>query len=557
MPALKHTGPRKASRRSSARFEREIAKFARSAEILPLEKLPQLLCTTARRLTGASGAAYWQVVDAASAFECAHAEGCFPRRIEGSALPLLHNGTVAEALRRRLIRFTNTADGEMNDALELKGRATAAMVLPVTCRGGVAGMALLIHSRERKKFDERDAEQTAALAAITSSRLERHTQNTASAAAYSSDALALVDYVKKQWMEVIDTIVDFIVVHDEQHRVLRLNRSLARFIGVQPSQLVGVSMSELARRAGLDGTRPCLFCSSGSGVAEEYALTARERTYLVSGSQVHAGADGLRTVHVLKDITDAATLRAQLLHAEKLASIGQLVAGMAHEVNNPLTAIIGFADLLVEDPEIPEGARKELRLILQEAERTKAIVQDLLHFSRPTLPDRGPVDVHEIIRRVLMLRSYDFKNEDVEVVTRLDEDLPEVLGDTHQLQQVILNIVNNAIDATREVSRRGRIEIETLAKDSGIEILVRDNGPGIAKPDRIFDPFFTTKEPGQGTGLGLSICYGIMQAHGGEIHAMNNAPDFGCTFVLRLHNADTEAGAAEMETVQAASRAGR
>jgi two-component system NtrC family sensor kinase len=259
----------------------------------------------------------------------------------------------------------------------------------------------------------------------------------------------------------------------------------------------------------------------------------------------------------LKDITDAATLRAQLLHAEKLASIGQLVAGVAHEVNNPLTAIVGFADLLVEDPDVPESAKQELRLILQEAERTKIIVQDLLHFSRPTTPERGPVDLHEIIQRVLLLRSYDFKSNHIEVVTRFDENLPEFLGDTHQLQQVILNILNNAFDATREVSRRGRIEIETRAKQDAIEIHVRDNGTGISNPDRIFDPFFTTKEPGRGTGLGLSICYGIMQAHGGEICAFNNVPQPGSTFVLRLPKGKAPAAAFETEIVQAASRGQR
>lgn len=432
-------------------------------------------------------------------------------------------------------------------------KAAAEMIVPVFCLGRLCGLVVLIHSRAGKKFTPHDAERVAALAAVAGTRFQ-DPSSSGLVAAPSPSVLALVEHVKRQWMEVIDAIVDFIVVHDEQHHVLRLNRSLASFLGVQPSQLVGVSMSELTQRAGLGGTQPCLFCRGGAAVSEEFALMAGERTYLVSGSLVQAGPEGLRTVHVLKDITDAAALRAQLLHAEKLAAIGQLVAGVAHEVNNPLTAIVGFAELLLEDPQMPAGARQELGRILQEAERTRSIVQDLLHFSRPDPPERGPVDIHEMIRRVLVLRSYDFKSHNVEVVTRFAGDLPEVPGDTHQLQQVILNLMNNAYDATREVPRRGRIEIETLAIHGAIEIRVCDNGPGISKPDRVFDPFFTTKEPGKGTGLGLSICYGIMQAHGGEICARNNFPQPGCTFVLRLPKAEAKAPAEAAETAQMAAQ---
>jgi PAS domain S-box-containing protein len=554
MPALKHTGPRHASRRSSARFELAVTQFAQSAESFSPDNLPQLLCSAARRLTGASGAAYWRA--AGGAFECVYAEGAIAPGVGRKGLQLQENKLASRAVETRMVQHSSGPPLK-KDGWVASVKVTASMAVPVTSVGRIVGLAILIQSGGQKSFDERDAERVAALAAIAGSRLERNERSDVGAGHSSPDVLAMVEHVKKQWMEVIDAIVDFIVVHDEHHQVLRLNRSLANFLGVQPSQLVGVSMRDLARRAGLDAAQTCLFCRSGTAVTEEYALTAHKRTYLVSGSQIHAGAEGLRTVHVLKDITDAATLRAQLLHAEKLASIGQLVAGVAHEVNNPLTAIVGFADLLVEDPDVPESAKQELRLILQEAERTKIIVQDLLHFSRPTTPERGPVDLHEIIQRVLLLRSYDFKSNHIEVVTRFDENLPEFLGDTHQLQQVILNILNNAFDATREVSRRGRIEIETRAKQDAIEIHIRDNGSGISNPDRIFDPFFTTKEPGRGTGLGLSICYGIMQAHGGEICAFNNVPQQGSTFVLRLPKGKAPAAAFETEIVQAASRGQR
>jgi PAS domain S-box-containing protein len=239
-------------------------------------------------------------------------------------------------------------------------------------------------------------------------------------------------------------------------------------------------------------------------------------------------------VAVLTDITDSAVLRGKLVHSEKMAAVGQLVSGVAHEVNNPLTAILGFADLLLENPELPESIRKDLRIILQEAQRTKQIVQNLLSFARQMPPQRNPVQLNAVVRRTLQLRSYDFANHGIEVIEHLDEGLPEVIGDAHQLQQVFLNILNNAYDAVHEVNRPARIEIMTAGRGETVEVSFCDDGNGISQPDRIFDPFFTTKEIGKGTGLGLSICYGIVQEHGGEILCHNNSDGPGATFIVRL-----------------------
>jgi len=239
-------------------------------------------------------------------------------------------------------------------------------------------------------------------------------------------------------------------------------------------------------------------------------------------------------VVVMTDITDSAELRGKLVHAEKMAAVGQLVSGVAHEVNNPLTAILGFADLLMQNPELPESARKDLRVILQEAQRTRQIVQNLLSFARQTPPQRNEVQVNLILRRTIQLRSYDFHSHGVEVIEQLDERLPDIIGDAHQLQQVFLNILNNAYDAVHEVRRPARIEIVSAKKGEFVEVSFRDNGHGISDPDRIFDPFFTTKEIGKGTGLGLSICYGIVKEHGGEILCHNNPDGEGATFIVRF-----------------------
>ncbi len=256
-------------------------------------------------------------------------------------------------------------------------------------------------------------------------------------------------------------------------------------------------------------------------------------------------------VVVMTDVTDAAVLQAKLMHTEKMAAVGQLVSGVAHEVNNPLAAILGFTDLLLENTEVPESAKDELRVILQEAQRTKVIIQSLLSFARQKPEQREALQINAVLRQTLKLRAYDFSNHGVEVIEHFEEDLPATVGDVHQLQQVFLNVVNNAYDAVQETGRPGRIEIRTSHANGQVEIRFRDNGPGIENVDRIFEPFFTTKEVGKGTGLGLSICYGIVRAHLGDIFCENNASGEGSTFIVRLPVAAETAIAAAAATEHA------
>jgi two-component system, NtrC family, sensor kinase len=239
-------------------------------------------------------------------------------------------------------------------------------------------------------------------------------------------------------------------------------------------------------------------------------------------------------VAVMTDITEAVDLQNKMMHTEKMAAVGQLVAGVAHEVNNPLAAILGFTDLLLENKSVPDNAKEDLRVILAEAQRTKTIVQNLLSFARQMPAQRELLRVNSVLQQTLRLRTYDRSIRDVDVIERLSPQIPLVAGDAHQLQQVFLNILNNAFDAIGEVPGRGRIEIESAERDGYVEIHFRDNGPGISHPERIFEPFFTTKEVGKGTGLGLSICYGIVRSHHGEILCRNNSDAPGGTFTVRL-----------------------
>jgi PAS domain S-box-containing protein len=339
--------------------------------------------------------------------------------------------------------------------------------------------------------------------------------------------------------KILSHTQSLILVTDTVGIISYANRRWAG-LGFEQSQLLGRSFSELTtplRQAALGDALALVASGQQVDNFDMQLLRGDGQTgqFSVNLSPI-SGDDGRVSsiVVVMTDVTDSAMLQAKLMHTEKMAAVGQLVSGVAHEVNNPLTAILGFTDLLVESPDIPESARRDLRVILQEAQRTKQIVQNLLSFARQMPAQRRPVQLNAILRRTVQLRAYDFHSHDVEILERLDESLPEVVGDSHQLQQVFLNILNNAHDAVRETGRPARIEIMSVRNGPLVEVSFRDNGPGITYPDRIFDPFFTTKEVGKGTGLGLSICYGIVREHSGEIVCHNNLDSEGATFIVRL-----------------------
>jgi two-component system NtrC family sensor kinase len=339
--------------------------------------------------------------------------------------------------------------------------------------------------------------------------------------------------------KILNNTQSLILVVDAAGNITYANRRWSD-LGYQKEQLINLPLMELVASV----RRPALveaFHTTLQGQQVDNLDLAILRGDERSG-QFSANLSPMRdeqgnvnsVVAVMTDITDSASLQAKLIHAEKMAAVGQLVSGVAHEVNNPLTAILGFADLLMESRDLPESARKDMRVILQEAQRTKQIVQNLLSFARQMPQQRRPVQLNPILRRTVQLRAYDFHSHGVEVNEELDQTLPEVIGDSQQLQQVFLNIMNNAYDAVHEINRPPRIDIVTTNHGGYVEIWFRDNGHGITNPEKIFDPFFTTKEVGKGTGLGLSICYGIVREHGGEILCHNNENDEGATFIVRL-----------------------
>ena len=251
----------------------------------------------------------------------------------------------------------------------------------------------------------------------------------------------------------------------------------------------------------------------------------------------HSRAQLEHTVETLRNT------QGQLVQSEKLSAVGEFVAGVAHELNNPLTAVMGFSEML-RDADVDAKYRRQLDLIFKSAQRCSKIVQSLLSFARRHEPERRPVSVNELVEAVLEIVAYPLRTSNIEVSLHLEPKLPVVQADGHQIQQVFLNIVNNARQAMEAHQREGRIKITTEVSGPNVRITFQDNGPGIPEENlrRIFDPFFTTKEVGKGTGLGLSLCYGIIKEHGGSITPASR-PGEGATFIIELPAARDAAAA--------------
>ena len=258
--------------------------------------------------------------------------------------------------------------------------------------------------------------------------------------------------------------------------------------------------------------------TAGAPQVEETLPPTLEQRHVTVAAFSSAGGG----IVALRDHTEERLLQERLLQSEKMASVGQLVSGVAHELNNPLTGVMGFAQLLLAR-DLDDTVRAQIQTIYGEAERAAKIVQNLLSFARRRKPTKEMADVNALLQRVLELRSYDFTIRNISLDMTLDPRMARVWVDPDQIQQVFFNVIKNAEQAMIDAHGGGKLTVVTRGTDDGVRISIADDGPGIP-PDiqrRIFDPFFTTKEAGQGTGLGLTICYSIIDEHGGRIWTEN------------------------------------
>ncbi|GEM_PF-2340571 len=362
--------------------------------------------------------------------------------------------------------------------------------------------------------------------------------------------LKKIEKSRKEWVTTFDAIQDLISIHDNNYNIIRVNKALAARFNCEPRDLIGKKCFNVFNNC---SSKPNPLCPHSRTLATGTVATDEDTGELGLKGNFNVttfpifndDGDVVATVHIARDVTQEKILEQRLLHSEKMASLGKLVAGIAHELNNPLMGIMGFSQLLMEMPgdRRMEEAKDKLDRIFRESMRTAKIVQNLLTFARAKKPERGLHNINNVIRDTLELRGYSLKASNIEVVEDLSEDIPKSMVDYYQLQQVFINIISNAVDAMVSYRGKGRLEIRTRLKGRMIEITLADDGPGIPQDviTNVFDPFFTTKDVGKGTGLGLSISHGIIREHGGWIDV--KSPRGGGTVVtIELPVSGQEAG---------------
>jgi PAS domain S-box-containing protein len=346
-----------------------------------------------------------------------------------------------------------------------------------------------------------------------------------------------VQQAAQEWITTFDSITDMISIHDKDNRIVRVNKAMADLLKTTPQALIGKLCHEV-----MHGTKePPANCphfqtlkTGKSAAMETFNPTFEIYFHEASSPLFNEKGEVTGSVIVARDVTKQKRTEEQLIVTDRLASIGELSAGIAHELNNPLTSVIGFSQLLMAG-NVTADIKNDLAIINSEAQRAAVIVKNLLTFARKHAPVTQLGQVNTVIEDVLKLRAYEQKVNNIEVEKHLAADLPEIMMDPFQIQQVFLNIIVNAEFAMLEAHQRGKLVITTERADGVVRITFTDDGPGITESNlkSIFDPFFTTKEVGKGTGLGLSICHGIVTEHGGKIYASSIIGQ-GSTFIVEL-----------------------
>jgi len=408
---------------------------------------------------------------------------------------------IAEVIRSGLPCQKGRKGGEVC-ALPLSGRRALLGVLAVDCSPTLLPNELLLLE---------------GLVAITTVALE------------GSRLAAAAEASHRAWEGAADAVDFAIVVLDRAGRVERANRAFAALIDRRTTPLVGRPWPDLLPPNWHAAVSESLAAREPTAVE----LTLGGRTLAVTAFRA-AVVEPERAVLVFEDHTDRRRLQERLVQSEKLSAIGQLIAGVAHDLNNPLTSVVGFADFLAETAEVPPRLREPLRVIQQEAERASKIVKNLLSFARRQ-ETRQVASLIPILEATVGLFRNQLSGEQIELQLELDPTLPDLDLSPNQVQQVFVNLLQNAAHAIMAVNRPGTVRVRARHWLEGAAVDVSDDGPGMLSEvaARVFEPFFTTKNETQGTGLGLSISQGIIKEHGGRI-TLTTAPGAGATFTVEF-----------------------
>jgi len=337
----------------------------------------------------------------------------------------------------------------------------------------------------------------------------------------------LLSSAKREWEKTVDAISQAICIVDAHGTVRRANRVFAELIQMPVTAIPGRPWLGLLPPAWSDPVARAI----AEPAATSVEIRAGERALLLTTIPM---AEPGSAVLVFEDQTDRRRLQEQLIQSEKMSAIGQLIAGVAHDLNNPLASVVGFSDFLAEAG-VPASLEEPLQVIRQEAERAATIVKNLLSFARTQEGERVRQPIQPLLDSTLVLLRNQLMTHKVEATLDVEPGLPEVEVDANQIKQVFVNLINNACQAIASDAPSGRIWISAKRAQDVIAVSVTDSGPGIPEDvaARVFEPFFTTKPEGEGTGLGLSICQGILKEHGGRI-TLESRPDSGATFTVEL-----------------------
>lgn len=362
--------------------------------------------------------------------------------------------------------------------------------------------------------------------------------------------VAVIRKKDKEWDNTFNSITDLVVIYDKDYKIIKANKAFAARFNTTPEKLIGRECSDIFPKQDMSwGICSYVKTMETKDVfqKEVYDPNTGGSLMVTVSPLLDESGEFIGAVLVAKDITEYKNLQAQLLHTEKLAAVGELASGIAHELNNPLCGIMGFTELLLQK-EQDKNKKDIFAKMFRESLRAQKIIQNLLFFVRASKEEKTPIEVNKLILDTLELKEHEFRTGGINVVNKFTGSLPKVNGNFAQLQQVILNILNNAQMALLADNKdKKEIVIKTGLKandDKGsgeqpfasiVEILIKDNGAGIPPEhlSKIFNPFFTTKEPGKGTGLGLSISYSIIKEHNGKIYAVSKSGE-GAAFHIEL-----------------------
>ncbi|HEU5169091.1 MAG TPA: ATP-binding protein [Gemmatimonadales bacterium] len=364
----------------------------------------------------------------------------------------------------------------------------------------------------------------------------------AAAALESAGLIEAYDAGRRSWRDAVDAVASALCIIDEDESIRRANQAFSDLVGTEPAAVVGRRWRDLVPADWVPGVEQLLV---SGGAAPDAELRKGDHAYAVSAVPFASGGRG-SVVLLFEDRTERRQLQDQLIQSEKMSAVGQLIAGIAHDLNNPLASVVGFADFLAERPDVPAALREPIGVIREEAERASNIVRSLLSFARKQDRRRQPTALRPLLEATLLLLRNELMAGRVEAVLELEPDLPVPAADANQLQQVFLNLIHNAAQAIAAAGRPGRVVVRARRWLDGVAVDVSDDGPGMSEElaARAFDPFFTTKVEGRGTGLGLSIAQGIVKEHGGRI-TLTTREGHGATFTVQLPatTPDVSAGA--------------